>query len=191
MDVTIHRAANGGGLVIEHVALESTAQSAVDAAQAAVAVAQAAVTAAEAAVIAAQLAAAKVDLFNSAEQFVFPETTNGFVLLTAGAPANSFGAWTEVVDNNGVKLSSKFTGSPGYLREITLHVFSVANQKYLVEIAYNGGANNIARVKVYSDWTYVLDVRSQHIPMGATIVCRMMAETAGATCRADFRYMLG
>ncbi len=53
-------------------------------ADAAVVNANNAVTAAENAVDAAELAAAKVDLFNSAEVFLFPEVTNVTVTLTAG-----------------------------------------------------------------------------------------------------------
>lgn len=149
-----------------------------------------AVVEAQAAVVAAQLAAAKVDLFNSSEHFLFPEATNEFCLLAAGNPANTFGAWVEITDNNGVTLSSKFAASPGYIREITLHIFSVANQKYIVEVR-RGVGSVVGRIKCYSDWTYVLSMSSSRIPAGSTLSYRMMAETALATCRMDLRYIHG
>ncbi len=146
---------------------------------------------ADAAVVAAQLAAAKVDLFNSSESFVYPENTNRFCILTANATANAFGAWTEITDNTSVTLSSKFAASSGYLGEITLRNFSAPNVQYIVEISYNNGANVVGRQKVYADWTYVLLVKSRQIPVGATLKYRLMCSTGGATCYMDVRYFYG
>ncbi len=149
---------------------------------------------AAAANVAAVIAANKIDLFNSSESFVYPDLTSRFCLLTANATANAFGAWTEITDNTSVTLSSKFAASSGYLGEITLRNFSVVGPpyaQYIVEITYNDGANIIGRQKVYADWTYVLLVKSQQIPMGATIKYRLMCSTGGGTCYMDVRYFHG
>ncbi len=150
--------------------------------------AYAAVLAAQAAVVEAQKAVAKVDLFNSAEIFVFPEVTNVTCTLTAGLVANTFGAWAEIVDSGAVTLSSKFATKPGYLGDVTLYTFSAADKMWLIELSYGAAKSILGRVMVRSDWTYVMPIKSRKIPAGETVYYRLMCETGGATCKAAFRY---
>jgi membrane-associated protease RseP (regulator of RpoE activity) len=152
--------------------------------------ANSAVANAEAAVIAAQLATTKVDLFNSAERFVFPESTSATFTMASGGIINTFGAWTEITDNAATTLSASFATDTGYLSELTPFDYSASNKSYLVEIAYGASYTNVARLRWFAraDELVVLPVYSAKIPAGETVYYRMMCETAGATCRAGLRY---
>lgn len=128
-------------------------------------------------------------LHNENETFLFPDSVSANVSLTAGAPADTFGAWAELVDSGAVTLSSKFATKSGYLVEIMLRDYSDANEIYIIEVATaNDGTNVVGRDKVRSDWTYIRAFRSARIEAGVTLYYRMKAESAGATVNADFRY---
>jgi len=156
-------------------------------------------TTAAAAVLQAQAAAnlaaainAKVDLFNSGGELVFPEKSDEFVLIAEGAAPNVFNpaVAAEIVDNNGIKLSSKFAASAGYITEVIMYAFSVASETHILELSYGAG-NIIGIVRAFSDWTYVFPFKSKQIPLGAQVKYRIMAQTALASCRVSFRYVLG
>jgi len=156
------------------------------------ATAVAAVTNAEAAVVAAQAAAAKVDLFNAAEVFLFPDATNRTITLTAGA-TNIWSAWTEVVDSAAITLSSKFSASAGYVSDMLFFLPSDAADGYSVELAYGDAKTNLGRVAFWAladgDIAYVLGIKSRRVPSGETIYYRMQSTGAnGATVQARFRY---
>jgi hypothetical protein len=144
------------------------------------------------AVIAANTANATLNtllLHNENEAFLFPEEATVNATLTSGGVIDTFGAWAEIVDTNAVTLSSKFAANNGYLVEITTRNYSDANEIHIIEIATaNDGTGIIGRVKLRSDWTYVLALRSVRIDAGDTIYYRMKSETAGATLDADFKY---
>ncbi len=148
-----------------------------------------AVVNAEAAALAANAALNTLLLHNENEVFLYPDSVFVAVNLTAGAPADTFGAWVEIKDSGNVTFSSKFAASGGYIVEITTRNYSVADKIYMIEIATaNDGTGVIGRVKVRSDWTYVLALRSVAIDIGDTIYYRMKCETASAWLLADFRY---
>lgn len=156
------------------------------------ATAVAAVANAEAAVVAAQAAAAKVDLFNAAEVFLFPDATNRTITLTAGA-TNIWSAWTEVVDSAAITLSSKFSASAGYVSDMLFFLPSDAADGYSVELAYGDAKTNLGRVAFWAladgDIAYVLGIKSRRVPSGETIYYRMQSTGAnGATVQARFRY---
>jgi len=123
------------------------------------------------------------------ETFIFPDVSNVFVTFTAGAVADTFGAWVEIQDNLAVTLSSVFAAQAGYLTELMLYQFSVANEIWIIEISYGAAYDVVARQRVRSDWTYNLDLLSERIPAGEAVYYRAMSETALATCRANFRYV--
>lgn len=54
------------------------------------------------------------------ESYIFPEDTNETSTHTAHANADTFCAWTEIVDNNAVTLSSKFASNNGHISAIVL-----------------------------------------------------------------------
>jgi len=127
-------------------------------------------------------------LHSENEVFLFPDVSNVTVTFTAGGVANTFGAWAEIVDSLAVTFSSRFTALPGYLSEIMLYNFSVANEVWIVEIGYGAAYTIAGRQRVRSDWTYLLDLLCKKIPAGETVYYRAMSETALATCNANFRY---
>lgn len=158
-------------------------------AQAAVANAEAAVINAEAAAAAAEETLGKLLLHNENEVFLYPESVNATVTFTAGTPTDTFGAWAEIIDSDTVTLSSKFAVNSGYIVEVTARDYSVADEIYIIELAYGEAKTIIGRVKIKSDWTYVLALKSNPVtPAGETIYYRMKAETASATLNVDFRY---
>ena len=125
----------------------------------------------------------------ASEIHVFPEVTNGTITLTAHANANTFSTWAEVLDNLGVSLTVKFATEGGYIVDATMFLFSQATTMYLVEFAYGAAKVIVARAMVFSDWTYVIPMKSRRIPSGETVYYRLMCQTAGGkTCRIAFRY---
>ena len=163
------------------IAKEATALVAVN-------TAQLAVTQAQVAVVAAQVAAAKVDLFNSAEVFLFPDTTNVTVTLTAGN-TNQFGVWAEVVDGSAVTLSSKFAARNGYISDMYIYDHSAVDKLYLLELAYGDNKTTLGRVMYHTSFIEMAPIKSHLVPAGSTIYYRMMCSGAnGATAKVGFRY---
>ena len=120
--------------------------------------------------------------------YLFPEASDVTVTLTAGLVANVYGAWAEIVDSGATTLSSKFAAQSGFLSEVMVSDFSVANEITLLEIAYGTPKVTVGRAAVRSDWTWVIELLSEVIPAGETVYYRAMAETGGATMLARFRY---
>lgn len=154
--------------------------------------AEAAVAAAEAAVVAAQVAAAKVDLFNSAEVYLFPETTNITVTFTAGN-TNTWSAWTEIVDSGATTLSSKFAAAAGYVSDIHAFLASDVSDGYNIEIAYGDAKSVLGRTTFWvpADGVipYMLSIKSRRVPAGETVYYRMQSTGAnGATVQVRMRY---
>jgi len=149
-------------------------------------------TKADAAVVAAQTAAAKVDLFNSAEVYLFPATSSLTCTLTAGN-TNVWSAWTEVVDSGANTLSDKFAADTGYVSDMLFFLPSDAADGYNVELAYGDAKTTLGRVGMWAlaggDVAYVLPIKSRRIPAGETVYYRMQSTGAnGATIQARFRY---
>jgi len=168
--------------IITHLDLIGTS------ADAAVIAAEDAVTAAEEAVDAAEIAAAKVDLFNTAEVFLFPSTTGVTCTLTAGN-TNAWSAWAEVVDSTAVTLSSKFAASPGYINDLYVFDHSAVDKIYCIELAYGASKTALARVMWHTSFIDVAMVKSRREPAGETIYYRMMCSGANlATAKVGFRY---
>jgi hypothetical protein len=150
--------------------------------------AAAAVANAEAAVTAAQLAAAKVDLFNSAEVFLFPDTTNVTITMTAGN-TNVWGDWVEAADSTAVTLSSKFSASAGYINDMYIYDHSAVDKLYSVELAYGATKTTLARTMWHTSFKDAVQIKSRRVPVGETIYYRMMCSGAnGANAKVGFRY---
>lgn len=145
-----------------------------------------------AAVIAANNAQTTLNLLRlhtENENFLFPGTTSYNITLTAPATANTWSAWTEVVASNAETLSSKFAASPGYLSQVTLYAYNFADELVMVEFAYDDdGTDVVGRVMARSDFTWVLQIDSEPIPLGATIYYRMMSSHINETIKANFKY---
>jgi len=122
------------------------------------------------------------------EVYLYPNMSTTNVTFTAGGGVDTYGNWAEINSSTGITLSSVFAAHAGYLSEIMTHNYNAADKVYIIEIAYGGDKTIVGRVKIRSDWTYVLDLNSVVIPLGETVYYRMQCETAGATLLADFRY---
>ncbi len=107
-------------------------------------------------------------LHNENEVFIYPDSTTDNVTFTAGTPLDTFGAWTEIVSANGTALSSKFLFQSGYLVEMVFRDYSASDKICLIEIGYGTSnvtvSQTIGRVKVKTDFTYVLTLKSVRIP---------------------------
>jgi len=126
---------------------------------------------------------------------IFPEDTDETVTVTAGGTNNTFGAWAELVDNNAVKLSSKFDDDPGHVVAVLIEESSLKDVRYLMEIAYGEEHTMICRTRfmkqnVKQDVDHQRRVRSITIPQGETIYYRLKCETASATAEIQSRYYL-
>ena len=150
--------------------------------------ADAAVVNAEAAALAAESTLDTLLLHTESVTYLYPENVAETCTLTSGTPANTFGAWAELTTNGSVTLSSKFSANDGYIKDIITRSYSAANKVYIIELSYGAAKTSIGRVKLMSDWTYVLALNSASIPTGETVYYRMKSETASATLIADFLY---
>jgi len=125
---------------------------------------------------------------------IFPENTNETVTFTAGNVANQFGPWLEIVDNNGVTLSSKFEEDAGHITAIMTEAASKTRSVYLFEIAYGDPKIIVSRYRFITNRTAALPIvqqitiRALDIPRDEKIYYRMACKTANATCMLHFRY---
>ena len=115
--------------------------------------------------------------------------------LTAGAVANTYGAWAPVVDNIPVELSTVFAAQPGHICAISIEDASIKDERYLLEVAYGAARVVVARsrfmkVNIKVDVNHKTMIRSIHVPAGETVYYRLKAETALATAEVHFRYYL-
>lgn len=146
---------------------------------------------AQSAAVAANETQVTLLLHNENIAYLFPDSTTVNVTLTSGTPANTFSSWASVVATNGTALSSVFSAHDGYLVEVMTHDYSAnaTDKMYIIELATaNDGSNIIGRVKVRSDWTYILNLESARIITGRPIYYRMVSEVSGGKLNADFRY---
>jgi hypothetical protein len=148
----------------------------------------AAVNAAQAAVTAAETAADKVDLFNSAEVFLFPSVTNITVTFTAGN-TNTWSSWAEIVDSNALTLSSKFAAKSGYINDIYIYDHSAVDKVYCIELSYGATNTTLGRLMWHTSYKDAIQIKTRRVPAGETIYYRMMCSGAnGSTDKVGFRY---
>jgi hypothetical protein len=136
-----------------------------------------AVTAAENAVTAAQSAAAKVDLFNSAEVFLFPDVTNITITLTAGN-TNAWSDWVEVTDSTAVTLSSKFATKSGYINDLYVYDHSAVDKIYCIELSYGASKTTLGRIMWHTSFKDAVQIKTRRVPAGSIIYYRMMCSGA-------------
>jgi len=123
---------------------------------------------------------------------LFPEDSNETVTFTAGGSANIFGAWAEIADNNGIKLSSKFNSS-GHVASVIAEDASVKDNVYIWEIAYGAAKTEVATGRMISGTNQISSteqsrMRTLMIPGGELVYYRMKCETASATMTLHMRY---
>jgi len=130
---------------------------------------------------------------------IFPGDTDLACVLAAHADADTWTAWTEIVDDTDptpVALSAEFTASPGH---VTGMITESANQDdtiYEIEVAYGAAKTEISSWRLKSGTSKVSSTgqsaaKGEHIPAGETVYYRMKCATAGSkTLNVHFRYFL-
>jgi hypothetical protein len=188
--VAAQLAASGAADAVD--AAEIAASNAADAVIAAQLANNAAVNAAgnaSLAVIAAQLAASKVDLFNTAERFLYPSTTQITCTLVAGN-TGVFSDWALITDSVGGNFSSAFSGSTGYIMDMQIYDHSAVDKLYLVELSYGASKTILARAMWHTSFIDNVDIKSVLVPAGQPVYYRMMSSGAnGANAKVGFRYI--
>lgn len=127
---------------------------------------------------------------------IFPEDTDETVTFTAGSTNNAFCSWTEVVDNNSVTLSSKFTDTAGHISSMMIEDCNTKDKAYLIELSYGDDKTIVTRQRFIAGVTAKLPaiqqirVRSAIITAGETVYYRMKCETKDATATLSCRYHL-
>jgi len=124
---------------------------------------------------------------------IFPEDSNETVTFTAGGVADTFGAWAEIIDNNGVTLSSKLADCEGHISSYMVEDANVKDKIYIFEIAYGDDKIIIDRSRILSgnvklSTTQQVRSRGGDVPSGETVFYRMKCETAGKTVTLSMRY---
>lgn len=127
------------------------------------------------------------------ETFIFPEDSNETITFAAGDVINIFGAWAEIVDNNGIKLSSKFLLN-SHISSINMEKASIKDKIYILEISYGDSKIVVIRCRFLSGDTIKLNhifqgrIRALEIPSGEKVYYKMKCETADATIIIHMRY---
>lgn len=132
------------------------------------------------------------------ETFVFPEATNLTVDLgLAGAGANAWSAWQEVVDSAAPtpnKFSDKFATKAGHISAAQAEEATPADQVFMLEIAYGAAHTVISRARFISGATPKLAaihqqrIRPSANPAGELLYYRLMCDDGTGTCKVNFRY---
>jgi len=76
---------------------------------------------------------------------LFPVSSANYVTFTAGGIANTFSAWTELVDDAANKLSDAFASTPAHITGVLMEDLSVKDKRFLFEIAYGDDKTVVLR----------------------------------------------
>lgn len=127
--------------------------------------------------------------------YIFPDDIAKTVTLEAGAGAGNYGAWAEIADNLGAKLSDLITAGL-HISGLKIRSESVDNELYQIELGYGESAEAVTTWDVHEFGSGTKKVEGDEqvrfrppiIPAGSKIYYRMKAETGGATCIITLRY---
>jgi len=116
---------------------------------------------------------------------IFPSDTNLTCIFMAHADANTWSAWTEIVDSGATSLSALFATVQGYITSLGIEILSDVNAVYMIELGW--GANHVLVTTARFAGGTKFDTAAAHlrfwaprIPAGQTIYYRMKTETAVA-----------
>lgn len=125
---------------------------------------------------------------------IFPANTDLTCTLTAHANANTWSAWTELVDSGANKLSDSFAALPGHITSILIETVSDNGALYMYEIAWGAAKTLITSGR----FAGVGKFQQAHIqdrfwapafPVGELIYYRLKTDTAVAdTCTIHLRH---
>jgi len=128
------------------------------------------------------------------DSHIFPEDTDETVIFTAGNVNHTWLAWTEIVDNNAVTLSSKVAATGMHISAILIEDVDTTGNTYMYEIGYGASHTVVARARFAASSAnkgnpiQEARIRADHIPTGETVYYRMKCETASATAQISVRY---
>ena len=134
----------------------------------------------------------------SHDTITYPEDTDETVTLTSAGGANTFGAWTELVDNNAVTLSSKFATKHGHISGIFVETASAAaGTIYMFEISFGAAKIIVFRERFIAPGPSIKGAPTQvpyglgiDLPFGETIYYRSKDSVGGEACTVEIGYML-
>ena len=126
------------------------------------------------------------------ESFLFPEDSDETVTFTAGGANNTFGNWSEIVDDQAVTLTSKAT-SELHISSLVAESASATDKVFIYEIGYGVSNTVVARGRILSgnvriSTTQQVHMRNLSIPAGETIKYRLKCETGGENITVAMRY---
>ncbi len=127
------------------------------------------------------------------EEHLFPEDTDETVTITAGGTNNTFGAWAEIVDNNAVKLSSKYASEDMHLDHITITSADAINKRWILEMSWGAAKTPVARMAFGTGTKAVGIEQAAHfagekIPLDELIYYRLKCEQADAAATIGIQY---
>lgn len=126
---------------------------------------------------------------------IFPDDISKTATFTAGVGAGDYGAWAEIADNLGVKLSDLVTAKI-HISGLKLRSESAADKLYQIELGYGESADAVTvwDIHEFGSGTKKIEgdeqvrFRPPIIPAGSKLYYRMKCETGGATCTVSLRY---
>ncbi len=127
--------------------------------------------------------------------YTFPDDIAKTVTLAAGAGAGDYGAWAEIADNLGVKLSDLTTDGL-HVSSVKIRSESAADKLYQIEFGYGESAEAVTVWDIHELGSGTKKVEGDEqvrfrppvIPAGSKVYYRMKCETGGATCTVTMRY---
>ncbi len=127
------------------------------------------------------------------EGHLFPEDTDETVPIAAGGTNDTFGAWAEIVDNNAVKLSSKFDTEDMHVDHITVSSADAINKRWILEISWGAAKTPVARMAFGTGTKAVPIEQAAHvvgekIPLDELIYYRLKCEQASGAATISIQY---
>jgi len=125
---------------------------------------------------------------------IFPSDTNLTCTFTAHANANTWSAWTEILDSAATKLSASFAACEGHITAMGIENLSEEDAIYMIEIAWGAAKAIITRGRFagatkFQTPTEHLRFWAPSFPVGELIYYRMKTDTAVAdTATVHFRH---
>lgn len=127
--------------------------------------------------------------------YIYPDDIDKTVTFTAGVGDGDFGAWAELADNLGAKLSDLTTADLA-ISALKIRSESVEDKLYLIELGHgeSAGAVTVVDPHEFGSGTKKIEgdeqvrFRPPSIPAGSKVYYRMKCETGGATCAITIRY---
>lgn len=127
----------------------------------------------------------------SHEDYVFPTDTNLTCTFSTHANANTWSAWTRIVDSGATNLDASFT-SEAHICELDVETVSRINQIWMCEIAYGAAKNIVARFRLrcpnLNRTRGIIAIHGEHIPSGEILYYRLKNDAGGDSWTCNIRW---